>query len=317
MRLNLPIYDQLQNSQNILIAGMGGGFDIFCGLPLYFELKQQGLNVHLANYSFSLLAGLDDGINLNKGLVGVNADMTTHMPYFPELHLTQWFREKRNEEVTIWCFDKTGVRPLLENYQLLTEHLKIDAIVLVDGGVDSLMRGNEPEVGTVIEDTISLCAVNELKNIPIRLTACIGFGAEQEMTYAHVLENISALVALDAFLGSCSLLKQMESYKSYEDAVMYVQEKPGQDSSVINSSIVSAVQGHYGNYHLTGKTSGSRLWISSLMPIYWFFDMRTIARRNLLISLLRWTDNRNEALREFIKARNTMAMRKHEMIPLK
>ncbi|MCK6628246.1 MAG: hypothetical protein L6R45_24105 [Anaerolineae bacterium] len=33
MNLNLPIFDQVAHCQNLLIAGMGGGFDLFCGLP--------------------------------------------------------------------------------------------------------------------------------------------------------------------------------------------------------------------------------------------------------------------------------------------
>ena len=53
MRLNLPILNQLKDSQNILIAGAGGGFDVFCGLPIYFTLKEMGKTVHLANLSFS------------------------------------------------------------------------------------------------------------------------------------------------------------------------------------------------------------------------------------------------------------------------
>jgi hypothetical protein len=52
MHLNLPILDQLMAHENILIAGMGGGYDIFCGLPIYFDLRARGKQVHLANYSF-------------------------------------------------------------------------------------------------------------------------------------------------------------------------------------------------------------------------------------------------------------------------
>ena len=40
MRLNIPILDQLADSQHILIAGAGGGFDVFSGLPLYFTLRE-------------------------------------------------------------------------------------------------------------------------------------------------------------------------------------------------------------------------------------------------------------------------------------
>lgn len=35
--LNLPILGQLADSHSILVAGIGGGFDLFCGLPLYFH----------------------------------------------------------------------------------------------------------------------------------------------------------------------------------------------------------------------------------------------------------------------------------------
>ncbi|KAA3639268.1 MAG: hypothetical protein DWQ02_03995 [Bacteroidetes bacterium] len=52
----IPIFEALKDSQSILLAGAGGGFDIFCGIPLYFNLKQQGKKVTLANLSFTWLS---------------------------------------------------------------------------------------------------------------------------------------------------------------------------------------------------------------------------------------------------------------------
>ncbi len=46
MQLNLPILDQLADSKSILIAGIGGGFDVLAGLPLYFTLRAIGKTVH-------------------------------------------------------------------------------------------------------------------------------------------------------------------------------------------------------------------------------------------------------------------------------
>jgi hypothetical protein len=40
--ITLPFYSALEPSQRILIAGAGGGFDLFCGLPLYFALQAGG-----------------------------------------------------------------------------------------------------------------------------------------------------------------------------------------------------------------------------------------------------------------------------------
>jgi hypothetical protein len=53
--LTLPFFKEVEQAQSILLAGAGGGFDIFCGLPLYFGLRDQGKQVYLANVSFSPL----------------------------------------------------------------------------------------------------------------------------------------------------------------------------------------------------------------------------------------------------------------------
>jgi len=189
MNLNLPILDMLKGSRNILIAGMGGGFDVLSGLPIYFELESLGFDVHLANLSFSDIAGLTDGEVLTDTLVGVTTDLQGVYDYFPEYFLAEWFYDERNEEVTIWCFEKTGARPLIKNYQRLVQHLGIDAIIQVDGGVDSLMHGDEPQPGTIFEDSLSLLAVNELKTVPVRLTACLGLGIEPEVDYPYLFET--------------------------------------------------------------------------------------------------------------------------------
>jgi hypothetical protein len=315
--LNLPVLDLLSSCRNLLIAGMGGGFDIFCGLPIYFELQRRGQKAHLANFSFSNIVRHKTGVRLTETLVGVTAEHKGPVVNFSEIYLAQWLREVHGEEAVIWCFHKTGVQPLLANYRLLVEHLAIDGILLVDGGVDSLMRGDEAEMGTVVEDSVSLAVVNELGQIPVRQIACIGFGAEQDVSYAHVLQNMAALAQAGQFLGSCSLVRQMEAYRLYEEALLFVHDQRLQDPSVINASVISAVQGQFGNYHLTDKTKSSRLWISPFMPIYWFFDLPAVAERNLFLEDLRTTDTFSEALRATLMARARMRVRDAARIPLR
>jgi len=316
MNLNLPILSKLTSCKNLRIAGMGGGFDIFCGLPIYFELKKHGINAHLANFSFSDIENVDFGIRLTKTLVGVTPKPERVYPYFPEIHLVNWFKEKRNEDVTIWCFHKTGAAPLTENYKILAEHLSLDGILLVDGGVDSLVRGDEGEMGTAIEDLTSLYAVNQLSDIPTRLLACIGFGAEQNLTHTHIFENIASLTKAGGFLGACSLTPQMDSYQTYDEAVTHVQSNEFQDPSVINSSIVSAARGNYGDYHLTEKTKRSKLWISPLMPLYWFFDFDTVVKQNMLLPEMEGTMLFRDALYKVIAKAERIPRRKAANIPL-
>ena len=316
MDLNLPILNQLSNCKNLLIAGMGGGYDVFCGLPIYFELQKHGINAHLANFSFSDIESIDFGFRLTKTLVGITSKAKRVFPYFPELHLANWFKEKRNEEITVWCFHKTGAAPLTENYKFLAEHLSLDGILLVDGGVDSLVRGDEAEMGTAIEDLTSLYAVNQLSNVPTRLLVCIGFGAEQNLTHAHIFENIASLTKAGGFLGACSLIPQMETYQVYDEAVTYVQSNEFQDPSVINSSIVSAVRGNFGDYHLTEKTKRSHLWISPLMSIYWFFDFDCVVKQNMLLPEIEGTMLFRDALYRIIAKAERISRRPDSKIPL-
>ena len=169
-------------------------------------------------------------------------------------------------------------------------------------GVDSLARGTEAEPGTFIEDTVSMAALAELPPSILQILACIGFGAEREVTHTHILENIADLTQRGAFYGACALTKAMAEYQAYEAAVIAVHEQPFQDPSVINASIISAVRGEYGNYHLTEKTQGSRLWISPLMSLYWFFDFPTVVAQN--------------AIRASLATRRTLSLRRSSTIPL-
>jgi hypothetical protein len=314
--LNLPIWDRLAASTQILIAGIGGGFDLFCALPIYFTLRQRGYTVHLANYSFAEVQSFSGGVRLSDTLVGVRAGDHKLVVYFPELHLAQWLVTVEPDPLPIWCFHKTGVRPLAENYRLLIDHLAIDTLLLIDGGIDSLAHGDEAMPGTFVEDSVSLAAVQTLTDVPTRLLLCSGFGAEQEVTHLHFFENMATLAKAGAFLGACALTPAMLAYQQYEQAVLAVHGQPFQDPSVINASIISAVRGEYGNYHLTEKTQGSRLWISPLMTLYWFYAFEAVSERNLVLDALAPTDTFPEAIRAALGVRQGLRQRRGGNVPL-
>ncbi len=321
MRLNLPDIESLATCKNVLVAGMGGGFDVFCGLPVYFELKARGVQVHLANLSFTQLRWAKNAVRidptLGDTLVGVSAQTKSVLLYFPELHLARYLASESSEpDAIVWCMETQGAQPLFAAYQSLVEHLKIDGIVLIDGGVDSLMRGDEAEMGTVLEDAFSLSAVSRLEGLTTRVLACVGMGAELEVTHAHVFENIAALTQAGAFLGTCSLAPQMEAAGFYEKAVLHAFAQRGQDPSVINSSLVSSVRGDYGNVHLTARTEGSRLWISPLMSVFWFFDLAAVAERNFFLPALHKSQSFKEGLAAIAQARSMVPIRPKRTVPL-
>ncbi len=131
------LLDHLDAAQRILIAGAGGGCDVYCGLPLYLGLRDAGREVHLASLSF---ANLSRHERLAPALAVVRADDPDGAsPYAPELHLARWLAA-RGIDAPVHAIDRVGARPVRDAYRHLVERLDLDAVVLVDGGTDSLMR---------------------------------------------------------------------------------------------------------------------------------------------------------------------------------
>ncbi len=316
LNLNLPALDQLRACRNLLIAGMGGGFDLYAGLPLYFELERRRINLHLASLSLRDITRLESGPRLSETLAGLSADYAGRAGYFPELHLVRWFQQRLGEAVTVWCFHKTGVRTLAEDYRRLVEHLSVDGLLLVGGGVAPLLRGDEAQAPAMEEAWVSLLAAGELPDVPVRIMACLGLGAEPDAPYAEVFENMAALARDGAFLGSCALARPMAVYQLYQDAVLYAQEQPYQQASVVDSAVISAVEGAYGDYHLTDATRGTVLHISPLISLYWFFDAAGVAARHLLTETLGPSHEYMEAYRAAVQARRRIERRPSPPDPL-
>jgi len=304
--LELPFFKALDKANNVLVAGAGGGFDIFCGLPLYFALESAGKQIHLANLSFSFLPPpqVMKGPRMSSSLLKVTADAPYLTEYFPEKFLSQWFREQ-GREVPVYCFERTGVKPLLASYQTLVDHLSIDTILLVDGGTDSLMRGDEAGLGTPQEDMSSIVAVNEL-NVERKMLACLGFGVDyfHGVSHAHFLEAVAELTRANGYLGMFSILEEMREAQLYREASEYVFKHMPHHISIVSSSILSAIEGKYGDHHATPRTQNSKLWINPLMPVYWCFKVSAVAERLLYSEALKETEtfaNVNGVITEFRK----------------
>lgn len=311
----LPLFEALASAERVLVAGAGGGFDVYAGVPLMLALERLGKRVHLANYSFARLDRLD-GRRLAPGLVTVTADTEDGPDYLPERELSRWFREARGREVPVHAFSAAGVVPVREGYAALGEALDLDAVVLVDGGTDSLMRGDEAGLGTPAEDAVSLAAVAALDGPPIRLLTCVGFGIDafHGVCHAHFLEAVAALQREGAFLGAASLLPGMPEADAYVALVDAVHAR--HRTSIVNGSIASAIEGAYGDVHRTPRTRGSQLWINPLMSLIWSFQLAPVAARNLYLPLLRHTRTLMEVNAIVEAFRKGRPARGREIIPV-
>jgi hypothetical protein len=317
--LRLPFFDELAEAKNVLLAGAGGGFDIFSGLPLYFALQAAGKTVHLANLSFSLLPPQvqEPGQRLAPTLLQVTAETPQLNFYFPERYLAEWFRDQ-GAETPIYCFERTGVQPLHAAYEVLAERLSLDTVILIDGGTDSLMRGDEAGLGTPEEDIASIMAVDALQ-VARKLLVCLGFGVDHfhGVCHAHFLEAVAELSRGGGYLGMFSLLPQMPEVQQYRAACEAVFARMPQQVSIVTSSILSAIAGAYGNHHTTSRTAGNELWINPLMSAYWCFRLAPVASRILYREVLMETRTFTDVRRAIERFREWFPdLRPRQPIPL-
>jgi hypothetical protein len=311
-----PLFERLMGAEHVLIAGAGGGFDVFSGLPLFFRLRALGKKVSLANLSFTRLEEVE-GRRLAPGLVEVDGHTPGPAHYFLEGLLAQWF-DTRGEHVPVYCFERAGVVPLRTAYEALREALGFDTVVLVDGGTDILMRGDETGLGTPEEDIASLAAVDGLA-LRDKLVVCLGFGVDfhHGVCHAHFLESVAALSKQGGYLGVTALLEPMREVALYKEAVESVCRRMPRAPSIVSLSVVTAVEGEYGDVHRTVRTEGSKLWINPLMSMYWAFDLTALARRCLYLEALRDTRTMWEVSERIESFRNRLhAVRPWKDIPV-
>jgi hypothetical protein len=312
--MQLPFFAALKEAQRILIAGCGGGFDIYSGLPLHAYLTAAGKTVHLASLSFARLN--ESGCSTIDGKAWVIDATARELDYFPERYLVEWFA-RQGREVSVIGFLKTGVMPLEAAYNAVVSRLAIDTVILIDGGTDSIIKGDEPGLGTVVEDATSLVAVNEI-DVPRKLLACLGFGVDHFHGVSHhsYLENTAELIRAGAFRGCCSLTLDMPEARSFLDAVDYANMRQPAHRSIVCNSIAGALRGEFGDYHATDRTGSAELFINPLMTLYWFYDIPAVAHWVGFYDAIRFTTTPYQVWDAIHQHREQIGLRPRRLIPL-
>lgn len=289
--MQIPFFKELAKGKRFLIAGAGGGYDITHGIPLYqYITKTLGKEAVLANFSFTELPRTSaekvfDGVyKITKDCVALN--------YFPEKAICEWLWSELNIDASIYAFDyELGVQPLRQAYNYLIEKYQIDTLLLVDGGTDSIIFGDEQTMGTIVEDANSMIAAVK-SNAENTYLAAIGFGIDHFHGVNHYsfLENVATLTKEGGYLGAFSLTSEMPEGAEYLSLTKYIHENTSYPS-IVNSSIASAMLGDFGNVHATKRTADSELFINPLMPFYWTFKLETITKHMQFYDLLENTQS--------------------------
>lgn len=313
MTLDQPVAALLAGAKHVLFVGAGGGYDILGSVPLADPLIREGKRVTLAGVTFTSVGTLP-GAAPHPEFPHVFPITSRHADpdrYCPEAWLARWLEDTLDYREEIWLLKKCGVRPAMQAYEWLVESLGIDAVVLVDGGVDVLLKGNETSIGTPVEDLCSLAALSAIE-LPVRIVACIGFGSELRdgVRHAQVLERMAELTRAGAHLGTMGLPGGTDAGIAYREAVEHVfAHQRGQKLSHVQSVILAALRGEFGG-------DGADVWVSPLTSLYWFFDLAAVARTHVFLPHLAATETLFELTAAIRECRKAVAVRAPSDIPL-
>ncbi|MFD0743022.1 DUF1152 domain-containing protein [Phytohabitans flavus] len=181
-------------------------------------------------------------------------------------------------------------------------------MVLVDGGTDILLRGDEAALGTPVEDITSLAAVAGL-DVAVKLVTCLGFGidAYHGVNHVQVLENIAALDRDGGYLGALSIPGHSREAALYRDAVADAQAATPERPSIVNGQIAAATRGAFGDIQFTRRTTGSALFVNPLMAIYFTVDLDKLAAQCLYLGRIENTYGRRQVIGRIEAFRNEIS----------
>jgi len=285
--LEQGIWPLLNSANSVLLAGCGGYYDVLNTLPLYFTLAAKGKAVHLASMNTGELKNVEGEVILQeknpaRSIVCMKVTSDTNFPnkgiFFPEYFLSKWFKDEASQEVPVYTFKRRGVTKVAEGYSELVRRLGVDLIVLVDGGSDSLMAGDEHDLGTPLEDMVNVFAV--AKTGVRSVLCCLGIGCDRfyGVSDRATFRAIAELTQAGGFLGSFCLQERMPEVQGYLSALEYVESNLPYPS-IVGHYITSSIKGYFGNYNKHERTQDSVIFVNPIMSQLYFFELKEVVRR--------------------------------------
>lgn len=273
-----------QENQLIIIAGCGGGYDLFCGLPLYSREKQ---NQILVNFSFTEPILFDHFEKISEKCYYVDANTLKleldEYTYFPEYKLSRILGHP------IYCFvDSPTCYQITSGYKKIIQrhyHMKLGniTIYLVDGGSDSILTGNEKELGTPVEDVMHMKALDNLDTDTYIVRYLVLLGANIDVGHGVELKDIET--RLDDLEQKYLVSKKILNKEDPE--VMFYMNTFNQcnpEYSIVNSLVTAAINGHRGNYlpeALNQRIRESLVCINEMTITQYIFHLKPVLEENI------------------------------------
>jgi len=180
----------------LLVGGLGGGGDSAGALALALKFRRIGCDVSILGMVPCSVDSLIGAERLAGSLVKISPDTWAAGRFFePHIARLGW-------TVYVLCLNES-LSMAVEGLEYLKDE-GAEAIVSVDFGGDALVRGDEPEVGSVAEDAMGLAIIQRAEKLGFRtLLGVAAVGAEWGgcIPMNLLVENVVKLAGLGAYYG--------------------------------------------------------------------------------------------------------------------
>lgn len=314
--------------KTILLGGCGGGFDFLHAMALVPLLRSAGKQVVIHSFSFGDPQRISDspvvfeeGDAVVKQVTGRSRPDST---YGPEVHLCSFLdgRFSTTAPHTAYAsYARAFTVPALTRLLrwIVAEH-QVDAVLLVDGGSDSLMRGDEEGLGDPVEDAVSVAALASLEGLETKVIACVGLGTDRfnHVSDAATLRAIAELTASGGFLGTYSLEPGSEALTFYEALLQHVYERQS-FRSVLAGAIATAARGGFAGAPIdprfVGRTRPGEVYLWPLMAMFYAFDAGVVAERSFIVQWIRECATVEDCYAALARERRRVPRRAVEQLP--
>ena len=205
--------DLIRASSRALVIGVGGGGDVVGALATARFLEFCGLEFALGGLSWERyvfdpvpgprnLSEVENVRALHDYAWMANAESrTTTGVYFAESKMSA----VQGKEVLLIDING-GVNGVVEGLAAAMKEFKIDLLVGLDVGGDSLAQGNESGLRSPLADSIMLAAFADLEKRGWRtLWGVFGYGSDGELSVGEIEVALSKVAAAGGLLGAWSL----------------------------------------------------------------------------------------------------------------
>ncbi|MFW9991380.1 MAG: DUF1152 domain-containing protein [Candidatus Odinarchaeota archaeon] len=285
----------VRDAKRILVAGMGGGGDIFSALPTYWNFHQLNAEAEiiLGGISEAPMQAITDlePITCKSGKTlstCTSLGMVTSKSHCKDHRLIERIIARVFSTKCLIMSLSDGAGPLIGELQNYIQERSIDCVCFVDGGADSLASENGL-MGSVLADTLSLAVLSKL-DVKYKLHGLTALCADLEMDIHTAMTQIARVYGQNGCHGLLGF--PPEHFDEFQDCL---EEILKESATGTGQAIFYAMKGYYGQETVFWEGGGAIIPIFPISSATWYFNPEVTVKVNYLAGPVSQTTTLEEA----------------------